>query len=188
MNIIVGLPSRATFATKRFSTIIIGLLIILHHFTFQDESSSYILRGNEQVLWIDMAWYMRLVYVMKQLPCYLLLFLFPFFSSCCPWSRDVSIDHIYIMHTVAAIWWEIVYKDLLFIFSIFAEFWWSRSWSQPNSLVCEPVENTTEPLHLHCFLLHDISFLHHSVCGRSSTSNPSCHRYPHSNMDHVVHV
>ena len=40
-------------------------------------------------LWIDMPWYLRSVHVLKQIPCYLLLFLYPIFSQCCPWSKPV---------------------------------------------------------------------------------------------------
>ena len=59
-------------------------------FKFQYDASNHYPR-KDQLLWIDMPWYSRLLHIIKQIPCYILLFLFPFFSSCCPWSRDVSI-------------------------------------------------------------------------------------------------
>jgi len=43
--------------------------------------------ARQQLLWIDMPWYLRFLHVIKQIPCYFLLFLFPFFSTCCPWSN-----------------------------------------------------------------------------------------------------
>ena len=50
---------------------------------FQQETYT----ARQQLLWIDMPWYLRCLHVIKQVPCYFLLFLFPFFSTCCPWSN-----------------------------------------------------------------------------------------------------
>ena len=44
---------------------------------------------RQQLLWIDMPWYLRVLHVFKQIPCYFLLLLFPFFSTCCPWSKVI---------------------------------------------------------------------------------------------------
>ena len=52
-------------------------------FSLQQETYT----SRQQLLWIDMPWYLRCCHVIKQIPCYFLLFLFPFFSTCCPWSN-----------------------------------------------------------------------------------------------------
>ena len=82
-------------------------------FKFQYDASNHYPR-KDQLLWIDMPWYSRLLHIIKQIPCYILLFLFPFFSSCCPWSRDVSIL-IY-----SLIFYTDVILSCLVIFFIFA--------------------------------------------------------------------
>lgn len=62
------------------------------HFLHIFQQESY--NARQQLLWIDMPWYLRCFHVIKQVPCYFLLFLFPFFSTCCPWSNVSSIIHI----------------------------------------------------------------------------------------------
>ena len=44
---------------------------------------------NTKTLWIDMAVHLRFLHVIRQIPAYLLLFLYPVYSQCCPWSRPV---------------------------------------------------------------------------------------------------
>ena len=59
---------------------------IIHVFSlFSLQQETY--TSRQQLLWIDMPWYLRCCHVIKQIPCYFLLFLFPFFSTCCPWSN-----------------------------------------------------------------------------------------------------
>ena len=45
-----------------------------------------------------------------------------------------------------------------------------------------------EQMHIHCILLHDISFLHHSVRSRSTTSCYSLDRYSYSSLDHFIYL
>ena len=45
---------------------------------------------NTKTLWIDMAVHLRFLHVIRQIPAYLLLFLYPVYSQCCPWSKPVS--------------------------------------------------------------------------------------------------
>ena len=56
---------------------------LISGFSLQQETYT----ARQQLLWIDMPWYLRCLHVIKQVPCYFLLFLFPFFSTCCPWSN-----------------------------------------------------------------------------------------------------
>ena len=54
-------------------------------FPLQDDYMSQ----NTKTLWIDMAVHLRFLHVIRQIPAYLLLFLYPVYSQCCPWSRPV---------------------------------------------------------------------------------------------------
>ena len=58
---------------------------VVQFFLFQDDFSS-----RNLLLWIDMPWYLRTLHILKQIPCYILLFLYPLFSHCCPWTQNVS--------------------------------------------------------------------------------------------------
>lgn len=49
--------------------------------------------SRQQLLWIDMPWYLRCLHIFKQVPCYFLLFLFPLFSHCCPWIKSGANGH-----------------------------------------------------------------------------------------------
>ena len=46
--------------------------------------------SQNKTLWIDMAVHLRFLHVIRQIPAYLLLFLYPVYSQCCPWSKPVS--------------------------------------------------------------------------------------------------
>ena len=53
------------------------ILFISGETEMEDEYHSY-----SNALWIDMPMFSRFLHVLKQLPCYLLLFLYPFFYPC----------------------------------------------------------------------------------------------------------
>ncbi|XP_059085448.1 short transient receptor potential channel 6-like [Tigriopus californicus] len=77
------LDSRKKFvAHERFQ------YVLLKKFGETEFKEDYAARN--QTLWIDMPWYLRFMHVLKQIPCYLLLFLFPVFSQCCPWSNPAG--------------------------------------------------------------------------------------------------
>ena len=140
-----------------------------------------------------MPWYRRLLHVIKQIPCYVLLFLFPFFSSCCPWSRDVSLymqmKYTFFTTMVSYINCSLKMFNIRYAlnFGFLSDIWWSRSWPKSCSLVCATMAGTIEPMHIHCVLLHDIPILHYSVRGRSSTSCNSLDRYSYCSLDCFIH-
>ena len=156
-----------------------------------DASTSHFVNRKNQLLWIDMPWYSRLLHIIKQVPCYILLFLFPFFSSCCPWSRDVSIILyfycLYLEKISLKVYVEREEKFNLFIYYNFSG-QWSWCWTKPCSMVRETMGNTIKSMHIHRILLYDIFALYNSICIRSSTSSHSLDRYSYCNLDYLVYV
>ena len=152
-----------------------------------------------------MPWYSRLLHIIKQVPCYILLFLFPFFSSCCPWSRDVSTilyfyslclekisEKVYTTFVLYEYCFWLKSVDVgvtinLFIYHNFSG-QWSWCWTKPCTMVRETMGNTIKSMHIYRILLHDIFALYNSICIRSSTTSHSLDRYTNCNLDHFVYV
>merc|ERR1719233_1167236 len=75
--ILAILDSRMKFvAHERFQYVLLKKFGI-GQTEIEDEYDTY-----NNTLWLDMSWFSRFLHVLKQVPCYLLLFLYPFFYPC----------------------------------------------------------------------------------------------------------
>ena len=87
---IMGIFLLVKFLSRSFSGlpyVLLNNVILVYSLFLYLQEERYSTR--QQLLWIDMPWYLRVLHVFKQIPCYFLLLLFPFFSTCCPWSKVI---------------------------------------------------------------------------------------------------